>query len=447
MDTPPSSRRKVRERAGSSNIHSIRYAADGGSRELRQVEHGAMATEITVRRTARRRSSLGVAREGEERVSSSLGGDSRGERSWLRRTKPPAPLTSPLGAVQVVDLFAGCGGISLGIAEACRSLGYEFDCRLALDSHSPSADVYRHNFPGAHVLVQDINSVLDGVVGQRATSTEQKLHRAIGSPDLLVGGPPCQGHSDLNNWTRRQDSKNALYLRMVRAAEILRPRALVIENVPGALNDRSRVVDVSRERLEALGYRTDVQVVDISTLGVAQTRKRLLLTAYERDFFLAERLDRYRTERRSIRWAIEDLATLSSGTLFDEATRSVAATKRRIEYLFDNDLYDLPNSERPACHAKGDHSYSSVYGRLSWDKPAQTITTGFYCMCMGRYVHPSQRRTITAHEAARLQFFPDWFDFSSVQRRGDLATMIGNAVPPKLSYVVAVELLKDMLRC
>jgi DNA (cytosine-5)-methyltransferase 1 len=414
-----------------------------------------MATATTRHASLRRSSPRGTARERPTSDDASrdvpgfgsLGDGARGERAWLSATKGPARLTSPLGLLRVVDLFAGCGGLSLGVREACRSLGYEFDCRLALDSHAAAAAVYNVNFPGSRVVVQDVKGLLDGAVGQRATPVEQELRRSTGSVDVLIGGPPCQGHSDLNNWTRRQDSKNELYLRMVRAAEVLRPRAILVENVPGALNDRGRVVDISRERLEKLGYRTDIHVADTSTLGVAQTRRRLLLVAYDNDFSLAEALERHRTSHRTVRWAIGDLKSVTSADVFDAPTRSAAATKRRISYLFDNGLYDLPNSERPACHAGGGHSYSSVYGRLSWDKPAQTITTGFYCMCMGRYVHPSQRRTITAHEAARLQFFPDWFDFSGVQRRGDLATMIGNAVPPKLSYVVMIELLKDMMRC
>jgi DNA (cytosine-5)-methyltransferase 1 len=106
-------------------------------------------------------------------------------------------------------------------------------------------------------------------------------------------------------------------------------------------------------------------------------------------------------------------------------------TEKRINFLFDNQLYELPNEQRPPCHRDKAHSYDTVYGRLRWDRPAQTITSGFYCMCMGRYVHPEQRRTLTGHEAARLQFFPDFFDFSPAKSRTKLAEIIGNAVPPK----------------
>src|SRR5204863_791570 len=131
---------------------------------------------------------------------------------------------------------------------------------------------------------------------------------------------------------------------------------------------------------------------------------------------------------------IADLEKGASDGLLDEPCASAPQTRRRIDVLFDNDLWDLPNEHRPTCHASGKHSYRSIYGRLRWDQPAQTITTGFYSMCMGRNVHPARRRTITAHEAARLQGIPDWFSFSDVERRGELARLIGNAVPPKLGF-------------
>jgi DNA (cytosine-5)-methyltransferase 1 len=82
-----------------------------------------------------------------------------------------------------------------------------------------------------------------------------------------------------------------------------------------------------------------------------------------------------------------------------------------------------------------------MYGRMRYDEPSQTITSGFSSPGQGRYIHPVRPRTLTPHEAARLQFFPDFFDFSMVKYRSSLATMIGNAVPMKLSYAVGLELL------
>ncbi len=96
------------------------------------------------------------------------------------------------------------------------------------------------------------------------------------------------------------------------------------------------------------------------------------------------------------------------------------------------------------CHRDPNHKYKSMYGRLDWDKPAQTITTGFGSPGQGRYLHPSQLRTLTPHEAARLQFFPDWYDFRSVTKRKRLQEMVGNAVPPKLGYLLTLDVLSDV---
>ena len=110
-------------------------------------------------------------------------------------------------------------------------------------------------------------------------------------------------------------------------------------------------------------------------------------------------------------------------------------------FLHKNDLYDLPNRLRPKCHRSGT-TYKAAYGRLKWDEPANTITSGFGSPGQGRYVHPSNIRTLTPHEAARLQFFPDYFDFGD-ETKTSLARMIGNAVPSKLSYIFCMEILSS----
>jgi DNA (cytosine-5)-methyltransferase 1 len=117
--------------------------------------------------------------------------------------------------------------------------------------------------------------------------------------------------------------------------------------------------------------------------------------------------------------------------------------QRRVKYLFRKDVHDLPNRLRPPCHRDKDHSYVSMYGRMHWDKPAQTITGGFGSMGQGRFVHPTRPRTLTAHEAARLQGFPDFFDFSSVKGVTALREMIGNAVPPQLTALLVSQLLEE----
>src|SRR5205814_201687 len=126
---------------------------------------------------------------------------------------------------------------------------------------------------------------------------------------------------------------------------------------------------------------------------------------------------------------------------FDTRSRISKDNEPRIGWLRTHKGCDLPNRLRPPCQQGDVHTYKSMYGRLKWEKPAQTITSGYSSMGQGRYVHPDAKRTLTPHEAARLQFFPDWFDFGDRQR-GSWATLIGNAVPLKLSYTIALWLLR-----
>lgn len=374
------------------------------------------------------------------------------DRQFLRGKLRPAVLSSK-PPIRLVDLFAGCGGMSLGIEEAARQCGYRTRVELAMDSDPAIAAIYRRNFPSRMVRSEPVDGLFDGSLGARRTSAERKLAGKLKAVDLLLGGPPCQGHSDLNNHTRRRDPRNLLYLQMARAAEVLEPKVAVIENVPTLQWDHSRVLELTVDALRSKGYRVHGQVIDSRAVGVPQRRRRFVVVASGIDEVDPEKVLREVTLRmeghpaRTVRWAIEDLVNLnSSGDVFDSASRPTDVNAARIDYLFANGCFDLPNDRRPECHQDGTHSYVSVYGRLQWDKPAQTITTGFGCMGQGRYVHPSERRTITPHEAARLQTFPDWFDFGADTRRGGLAKAIGNAVPPLLMRQLGAAILPGLLR-
>lgn len=364
------------------------------------------------------------------------------EAAWLRlRTRPAAPSGSR--SLRAVDLFSGCGGLSLGASEAAASLGMGFDLALAVDVDANALNILEKNFMGVRAEHVDVTALFEGATDCALTTAEKALRKRTGDVDLLLGGPPCQGHSDLNNRTRRLDPKNELYFTMIRAAQVLEPGAIVIENVPGAIKDRSKVVQRSVEALRELGYSVDVGVVDATRVGVPQRRRRLLVLASKtrQPNVAALELD-YARPTRGVGWAISDLVRSTPSGIFDESANSNAATRARIDYLFERGLFDLPDDQRPPCHRDVNHTYNSIYGRLSFDKPSQTITRGFYSMCMGRYVHPTERRTLTAHEAARLQYFPDFFDFSTAARRTQLADVIGNAVPSRLGQVAVLELLR-----
>jgi DNA (cytosine-5)-methyltransferase 1 len=356
----------------------------------------------------------------------------------------------PLGKpVRAVDLFCGCGGMTLGLAEAARRAGRCVEVALAIDSDEQVLQIYRQNFGENSARCADIGSIFNGRPGSKLTESELAIAADAGEIDLLVGGPPCQGHSDLNNHTRRNDPKNALYLKMARAAAVLKARVVVVENVSAVQHDKERVALATTEALQMSGYVVASRVVDFRTVGVPQSRKRLLLVASKEKSVspkaILESLDVWRNHSpRTVRWAIEDLCAGNSQTVFDCSSIPNKVNKARMSILFDRGLYDLPDEDRPACHRDNQHSYRSVYGRLRWDQPAPTITTGFGCMGQGRYVHPALRRTITPHEAARLQTFPDSFSFSAATRRGVLAKAIGNAVPPLLMMNVGMAILDGL---
>lgn len=368
------------------------------------------------------------------------------DRAFLTTAQRPKDRSVRSRALRAVDLFAGCGGLTCGLEEATRRAGRRLEVALAIELDPSIAAIYQASFPSAHLLTGDVASVFDGDLGAPLTMTENLARFAAGDVDVLVAGPPCQGHSDLNNHTRREDPKNALYGRVARAAEVLRPRLVVIENVPPVQWDRGGVVDTTRTHLEKLGYSVHAEVVDLRYAGVPQTRKRYLLIASKLDSYVPlVELGELQTTwgdhgARTVEWAIADLVGREGGSVFDTSAKSSEDNKRRIDFLFDNALWDLPDSERPDCHRLKEHSYKSVYGRLWWDKPAPTVTTGFGSMGQGRYVHPLERRTITPHEAARLQTFPDWFTWPTTKRTV-LSTMIGNAVPPLLMVTLGHRML------
>lgn len=363
------------------------------------------------------------------------------DAAWL--SAPDKPLAArPRAEGRFVDLFAGCGGLSVGIDEACRALGIEARHVLANDLDPEILAIYAANFPETEIIAAPIEALLDGDIGSKPTLAERRLKRLVGRVDLVAGGPPCQGHSDLNNHTRNDDPKNDLYLRMARFCEVIRPTHVIIENVPGVERDRRGAAHLTRAILQSLGYSIDSGTIDASRLGVAQRRKRnFTIASLAVAPSIAQAVSDIEVPERSLRWAIEDLQDKSDLTVFDEPPSPNALTRKRIDYLFDRKLHDLPDSQRPDCHRLKQHSYVSMYGRLHWDRPAPTITTGFGTIGRGRFIHPSRRRTITPHEAARIQFFPDFYRFPTTKRTL-LQTVIGNAVPPKLGYAVALHLLR-----
>ncbi|GIW91340.1 MAG: putative BsuMI modification methylase subunit YdiO [Pirellulaceae bacterium] len=363
------------------------------------------------------------------------------------------------GNLTIVDLFCGCGGLSLGAREAARAVGLRPWIRLAVDTDKDALAVYAANLTPERTLHADTGSLVEFQIlgwGEEARFAypPRLLHCALramqGGVDLILAGPPCEGHSNLNNRTRRSDPRNLLYLDAIAIGTAIDATAIVIENVPDIINDRSRVADTAIALLEKCGYHTTRGVLASDALGLPQTRRRFFVVGSRAGVVpLADVARAMAKEPTTVRWAIEDLVNAAQDPAMDSVPALSRENRLRIDYLFDNDLYDLPDHMRPTCHKNG-HTYPSVYGRLRWDWPAGTITTGFMTPGRGRFIHPSRRRPLTPREAARLQGFPDWFKFrpgdAALPKKNALAKWIGDAVPPMLGYAAVFPALWGLLR-
>jgi len=335
--------------------------------------------------------------------------------------------------------------MTLGAWEGARVARRRLDVRLAVDIIPQPIQVYKDNFydVASKIKTVDVTRIFDGQRGENKSPQEAYWRRQIGELDLLVAGPPCQGHSDLNNSTRRKDPRNALYLRVPRAAEVLKPKVVIVENVPAVQHDEGEALQLAQKWLTEEGYHLSSGVLQLARFGVPQSRKRHFLLAVKGHKFELSDLD-------DINFSTQTLGTFLSGLeesantngLLSTPARMTQRNADRVKFLFDHDLHDLPNEERPPCHRDKVHAYVSMYGRMYWDKPAQTLTSGFGSMGQGRYVHPKKQRLITPHEAARLQGIPDFFDFSSVSTLSGLREMIANAVPPQFTATLVARLIE-----
>ena len=380
--------------------------------------------------------------------------------NWLKRKTKPTQ-QNPKIKLRSADFFSGCGGLSLGLWEAGRRCGVEIDVALGLDIMKEAKPVFKDNFRNAKFIQEDINDYIDGKLNdKRLTKAEKAFKADIGELDVLLGGPPCQGNSDLNNHSRRDDPRNDLYLKMARAVYIFRPKIVLIENVQTVTRAKSNVVKKTKTFLEDLDYACEEFTIKASNLGLAQRRLRHFTLGIKEDKGKMVNMgeivnsDGHRQERPSS-WAIQDLSEGKS--LFETPSTHQIQNKERIAWLFGEEwseeeknsefnvgtldkpeAYNLINSRRPKCHQNG-HNYPAVYGRMKWDEAAPTITTGFGSTGQGRFVHPKEQRSLTPHEAARVQAFPDFFSFGMATKRRALHTLIGNAVPPLMVVPLLVK--------
>jgi len=375
---------------------------------------------------------------------------------WLAFLADGRPtIADPVRTLRVLDLFSGVGGLAVGFAKAAADRGVLARSVGAVDIDERALEVYSANLGTTSPRAMSVASLVDFQVRGQGSSArflyepEMTDHGAefSGQIDVVLAGPPCQGHSTLNNRTRGDDPRNRLYLTVPAVAVATGATTVIVENVPGVVRSRGNVVETAITLLQTAGYSVTSAKLQASRLGWPQTRERFFLVATlgRSPTQLSEVAAELRREPLPVSWAIADLLDVepSETDPMNSTAELSAENAARIEWLFDNDEYDMPNHLRPDCHKEGT-TYNAVYGRMWWDRPAPTLTTGFLTPGRGRFVHPLRRRTLTPHEAARVQGFPDWFDFRAVRggpAKRELGKWIGNAVPTVLGYAAGCSAL------
>jgi DNA (cytosine-5)-methyltransferase 1 len=337
-------------------------------------------------------------------------------------------------SVTAIDLFAGCGGLTQGLKQG----GFKVLGAVEIDPNA--TEVYRLNHPEVSVFEGDIRNL-------KAKKVLKELRLKKGDLGLLAGCPPCQGFSKmrtLNGARVVRDSRNGLLTEFLRFVEQLRPKAIMMENVPGLASNRR--FKRFKSRLKELGYLGKDDILDAANYGVPQRRNRLIYIAA---LGHPVKFGKPTKRRKTVRDAITGLRSSgkSGDAIHDMPERRSAKVVRLIKSIPKNggSRQDLPRHRQLECHKNCD-GFKDVYGRMAWGKLAPTITSGCFNPSKGRFLHPSRNRTITMREAALLQGFPEKYKFSSAHGKVIVAMLIGNALPPPFIACHARSLKRTLLQ-
>lgn len=370
--------------------------------------------------------------------------------------------------MNVIDLFAGCGGLSLGFEMA------GFNIPLAIEIDEWASETYEKNHPYTKVLTDDITQIIN-------------LKNIISDKDLpidgIIGGPPCQGFS-LSGNRDKKDPRNSLFMDFVRFAKYFKPKFFVMENVTGILSMKTKenksVKDLILSEFDSAGYNVKICKLNAAEYGVPQARVRVFFIGIRKDipftenelcptpFLLGE-------DQVTIEEAIMDLPQIDSGkgkefmeytdepkTDYQKWARensdgvynhiAMRHTKRIIE-RFKNIGYGQSVADVDECHKqrkRGDASkisgktFSQNNMRPYPNKPSPTIPASF----QSNFIHPYLNRNFTAREGARLQSFPDTYIFCgkrttmSWEKNISQYQQVGNAVPPLLAKAIAENIIQ-----
>jgi DNA (cytosine-5)-methyltransferase 1 len=331
----------------------------------------------------------------------------------------------------LVDLFAGCGGMTLGF-EATR----RFRSIFAVEWDKDAAETYRRNF-GDHIqcaAIQDVPS--------------------FPTADVVIGGPPCQGFSPLNMRGVGLE-RRSLWREYLRALTDARPSVFVMENVPELLTSAEFLA--FKDAAEESGFTVEGRILNAADYGVPQRRRRTIVIGSRigapqwptPDHFPPDGALTGLKTWRTFRDAVKGLPLTPDGSNWHCPRHPQPTSVERYKTIPNEGEGRFQLAERrpditPACWLRKKTGSTDVFGRLWWDKPAFTIRTEFYKPEKGRYLHPSEHRPITVREAARCMTFPDSFELPAEQSMTSVAKQVGNAVPPLLARRVAEVIAQQL---
>lgn len=370
--------------------------------------------------------------------------------------------------MKVIDLFAGCGGLSLGFEMA------GFNIPLAIEKDEWASETYKMNHPSTKVLTNDIIQI---------TNLENLISKKDLPIDGIIGGPPCQGFS-LSGNRDKNDPRNSLFMEFVRFVKFFKPKFFVMENVTGILSmktkDNKNVKDLILSEYETAGYNVKICKLNAAEYGVPQSRLRIVFIGIRKDIpFNEENIGPipflFGKDQITIEQAIMDLPQINSGegkefmeysqkpkSNYQKWARNNSAgvynhvamrhTKRLIE-RFKNIDFGQSVVDVDECHQqrkRGDASkisgkvFSQNNMRPYPNKPSPTVPASF----QSNFIHPFLNRNFTAREGARLQSFPDTYIFCgkrttmSWEKNLSQYQQIGNAVPPLLGKAIAENIVQ-----
>ena len=349
-----------------------------------------------------------------------------------------------------IDLFAGAGGLSQGFRDA------GFTVVQAIDSEPNALATYCANHPTTDPLCEDIRKL------DPATCL-QRLGLRPGELFAVIGGPPCQGFSESNRRTRTPNNpRNHLYRYFVRFVEHTKPKWVVLENVAGLRTMANSVIlDAILAELTAAGYHASWQILNAARYGVPQVRRRLFVVANRINLTIPQAFDRIE-QPVTVKEAIGDLPRLTSGASEDIlrygtpavseyqrvlrrpdanhvsgnlVTKNAAYVLLRYKYIPQGSNWRAIPRRLMGNYADATRCHTGIYHRLRWDRPSKVI--GNFRKNM--LVHPKEHRGLSIREAARLQSFPDNYQFSG--SIGFRQQQVADAVPPLLAQALARAIL------